>query len=505
MNIAHWLERTALRHPDQIAIFVGAAPWLTYAELVKRVQALAGHLSDQGVKSGSRVAVFSANCPQYLEILQAIHWCGAISVPINYKLHPKELAYIVDDAGVNFLFISQALAEQIHDVQICSCERLVIGSQAYEQGLLHSPLPIQHRQPTDIASLFYTSGTTGRPKGVMQTHRNLMTMTACYLLQVDDTQVDDAMVYAAPMSHGAGLYHYAHILRAAHHVVPESGGFDPQELVNLAQSVKKLCLFAAPTMVKRLVSHIQATGAEVDGFKTIIYGGGPMYLEDIREAIDCMGPRFVQIYGQGESPMTITVLTKKHLAERHNPDYQKHLASVGVAQPLVEVRVVDELGNVLPTEQVGEVQVRGDTVMAGYWNNPAATQSAIHDGWLSTGDTGYLDGNGFLTLKDRTKDLIISGGSNIYPREIEEVLLAFPGVREVAVAGQNDPEWGEIPVAFVVMEKDWTATQEQLDAWCLDNLARFKRPKTYIFLDDLPKNSYGKILKTILRESFQHS
>jgi long-chain acyl-CoA synthetase len=212
-----------------------------------------------------------------------------------------------------------------------------------------------------------------------------------------------------------------------------------------------------------------------------------------------MGPRFVQIYGQGESPMTITALSRAHLQERAHPRWAERIASVGVAQALVEVRVVDEAGAVLAAGQTGEVVVRGETVMAGYWHNPEASAKALRDGWLWTGDIGAMDADGFLTL-DRSMIAIISGGSNIYPREVEEVLLRHPGVREVSVIGQPDPEWGEIVVAFVVGTGGQGPGAEALDALCLQHIARFKRPKRYVFVDSLPKNNYGKVLKTALRE-----
>ncbi|MDH5541151.1 MAG: AMP-binding protein, partial [Rhizobacter sp.] len=359
------------------------------------------------------------------------------------------------------------------------------------------PVAAEHRGPDDLAWLFYTSGTTGRPKGVMLTHRNLYAMTACYFIDVDDVGAGDAIVYAAPMSHGAGIYNFAFVARAARHVVPASSGFDPAELVALSNSVGRLCLFAAPTMVKRLVEHVAATGAAAAGFKTIVYGGGPMYVQDIRQALTMMGPRFVQIYGQGESPMTITALSRGQLDDAAHPRWAERIASVGVAMSLVEVRVVDAGGATLAVGDTGEVTVRGDTVMAGYWRNPEASAQALRDGWLWTGDLGAMDADGFLTLKDRSKDVIISGGANIYPREVEEVLLRHPGVREVSVVGRPDAEWGEVVVAFVAGD-DLDAGA--LDMLCLAHIARFKRPRHYRFVAALPKNNYGKVLKTRLRE-----
>jgi long-chain acyl-CoA synthetase len=302
------------------------------------------------------------------------------------------------------------------------------------------------------------------------------------------------------MSHGAGLYNFPHVLMAARHVVPLSRGFDPAELLELASRHRRVSMFAAPTMVKRLVEQVAATQADPSGFKTIVYGGGPMYVEDIRRALAVMGKRFVQIYGQGESPMTITALARSHLSDSGHPRHAQRLASVGIAQSMVEVRVADATGNPLPCDEVGEVLVRSDTVMPAYWNNPGASAAAIHDGWLLTGDMGSLDSDGFLTLRDRSKDVIISGGSNIYPREVEEVLLQDPSVQEVSVVGRPHPEWGEVVVAFVVLRAGAAVAASALDALCLEHIARFKRPKEYRFLSALPKNNYGKILKTELRQ-----
>ncbi len=504
MNIAQLLRRTAEVTPDRPALYEGAQLLLDYRALAQRTASLAAYLKEEcSVAPGDRVAIFSANCVEYLEALNAILWAGAIAVPVNYKLHVKELDYVLRDSGACVLLVSPALAADAATVTGADIRVITFASAAYAAAVQHTPMAMQQRQPDDVASLFYTSGTTGRPKGVMQTHRNLLAMTACYFTDVDDVAPLDAIVYAAPMSHGAGLYNYAFTLRGARHVVPASGGFEPAELMALARDVGKLCFFAAPTMVKRLVDHVKAVKADVSGFKTIVYGGGPMYVEDIKQALDVMGPRFVQIYGQGESPMTITALSRAQLADAAHPEWAQRIASVGVAQALVEVRVMDDDGLPLTEGEVGEIVVRGDTVMPGYWQKPEATADTLKNGWLYTGDTGCMDAHGFLTLKDRSKDLIITGGSNVYPREIEEVLLTHPAVSEVAVVGQVDAEWGEVPVAFVVLTNGSQPCDKELDTCCLQAIARFKRPKHYRYVDALPKNSYGKVLKTELRAQLQ--
>jgi acyl-CoA synthetase (AMP-forming)/AMP-acid ligase II len=283
------------------------------------------------------------------------------------------------------------------------------------------------------------------------------------------------------------------------HIILESGRFDPGEILDLTARRDGISFFAAPTMVRRLTLAAEGAGVSAPGLKTIIYGGGPMYVADCKAALRVFGPRLVQIYGQGESPMAITFLPKAMHADTGHPRYEERLASVGFAQSVVEVRTVDGDGRDVEAGTIGEIIARGDTVMSGYWRNPEATSSALKDGWLWTGDMGAFDADRFLTLKDRSKDVIVSGGSNIYPREVEEVLLRHGGVAEVSVIGRPHPEWGEEVVAIVVPARGCVLGREELDRLCGAWIARFKHPKQYFLADDLPKNSYGKIVKTELR------
>jgi long-chain acyl-CoA synthetase len=276
-------------------------------------------------------------------------------------------------------------------------------------------------------------------------------------------------------------------------VVPESGAFGPDEIFRLFRAWPRTSMFAAPTMVKRLIGHSE--DCDPSKLRTIVWGGAPMYVEDTIRALDRFGPRLAQVYGQGESPMTITTLSRGEIAARDHPRWRERLATAGRPFACVDVMIADAEDRPAPLGEVGEILCRGDSVMSGYWRNPDATAAALRGGWLHTGDLGAFDADGYLLLKDRSKDLIISGGSNIYPREVEEVLLKHPSVRETAVIGRPDREWGEVVVAFVVGDVD----PSTLDALCLAHIARFKRPKDYIFVDALPKNNYGKILKTELR------
>lgn len=505
MNPAVWLKRAARQWPDRPALFRGAEQVLDYDGLCRRVGSLAAGLIEAGIAPGDRVALFLANRTDYLVAMQAVWWMGAAVVPVNAKLHEKEAAYILDHSGAKLCFTDAGHAGDL--AALAPATRVVdMDSAAFDAMLSGQPAPPLH--PTgrdDLVWLFYTSGTTGRPKGVMMTPANIQAMVMSYFADVDAATGADAKVYAAPMSHGAGLYQFIYMVCGGRHVVPASGGFDAAEIFELAAKLDRLSFFAAPTMVRRLIATAQASGYMGEGIATIVYGGGPMYLADIRDAMDQFGPRFVQIYGQGESPMTITALTRAAHIEALEAGpvdevHSKRLASVGVAQAGCEVAVLGSDDKPLPKGEIGEVAVRGPSVMKGYWRDPNATEATIRDGWLHTGDVGALDDFGFLTLHDRSKDVIISGGTNIYPREVEEALLTHPAVAQVSVIGRPDPEWGEVVVAFVVREAGADVDEAALDRHCLNSIARFKRPKAYVWLDDLPKNAYGKVLKTELRK-----
>lgn len=497
MNLALYLQRAAAVSGARPAIAVGDRVHASYGEFARRTAERAGLLArSHGVAPGTRVGIFAHNCAEYLEALYAVWHAGAVAVPINAKLHEREAAYILQHSGAVLCLADAEHRDAL--AQLPAEERGATRLLAFEEEWAGGePLPLVARAPDDLAWLFYTSGTTGRPKGVMLSHRNLQLATLCYLAQVNPTTADDALLHAAPLSHGSGIYNFGAVWQGAVQVIPREPHFDPAAVFQLIAAWRGTSFFAAPTMVKRLVAYAREHRPPLDNLNTIIYGGGPMYLADIEEALAVMGPRFAQIYGQGESPMTITVLPKQVLADRAHPRYRERLASVGYAQPVVELAIRSAEGRELPPGEIGEVCVRGDVVMAGYWNNPQATAETLRDGWLHTGDVGVLDEDGFLTLKDRSKDLIISGGTNIYPREVEEALLTCPGVREVSVVGVPDVEWGESVLAYVVAEPG--VTPEQLDAHCLERIARFKRPKHYRFVAELPKNNYGKVLKTELR------
>jgi long-chain acyl-CoA synthetase len=478
MNLVHLLLRSARWLPERPALALGRVPVLTYARLAERVQGLSwGLLNKLKLKANDRVAIAMKNCPEYYELLFACWHAGLTAVPMNAKLHPKEFAYILENSGAKTCFVSADL------------QAAIPGGNSVDEIRGEGHAPPAEVKPDDPAWLFYTSGTTGVPKGAVLTHRNMLFQAQAYFADIDKLGPQDSIMHPAPLSHGSGLYGLPHFAVGALNVIPESGHFEPEEIFALLEHWPKLSFFAAPTMVVRLLASRAARSPR--NLKTLIYGGAPMYVADSLRAIELFGPRLYNLYGQGEAPMTITGLPQSEHANR------SHLETAGIARTGVEVRIVNEEDQELPCGETGEIVTRSDAVMAGYWKNAEATAKTLRGGWLHTGDVGSLDAQGFLTIRDRSKDLIISGGANIYPREIEEVLLRHPAVAECSVVGRPHPEWGEEVVAFVVKRAE--VSPDDLDSLCLENIARFKRPREYRFVDALPKNNYGKVLKTELR------
>jgi acyl-CoA synthetase (AMP-forming)/AMP-acid ligase II len=313
-----------------------------------------------------------------------------------------------------------------------------------------------------------------------------------HLADLESVDAEHSLLHGAPLSHGSGLYMLPYIARGARHVIPASGAFDPPEFFELCGQHPACSTFLAPTMVQRFRLEAERRGGYAPAnLRSIFYGGGPMDVDELKHSLAVFGQVFIQVYGQGESPMTITAVPRSE----HLSADDRVLGSVGWARTGVEVKVVDADDRAVAPGTIGEIICRGDVVMQGYWQNPDATASTLRGGWLHTGDVGVMDASGMLTLQGRSKEVIISGGTNIYPREVEEALTAHPDVLECAVIGEPDPEWGENVVAFIVRRTGTTVSSADLDRHCLDQIARFKRPKSYVFVEALPKNNYGKVVK----------
>ncbi len=512
MNIGTLLTKTAKTFPEKLAIVHGSKK-LTYAEFNAGANRLANALSHLGMNQGDNVALLQHNYPEMLESMFACFKAGYGAVPINWRLHPKEVSFIIDHSQAKAVILSPEFNEAILHIreEIPGARHLITLSGPQGELLDYQDLVSRASdqfsdsqvQPDDLAWLFYTSGTTGLPKGAMLTHRNLLAMTMNFYADIrPGFGPDDAILHAAPLSHGSGLYALPNVGKGATNIILPSKSFDPELIVKTIEDDRVTNMFAAPTMIKLMVDSPAVDRYDHTSMKALNYGGAPMLVEDLKEAMAKLGPCLVQLYGQAESPMTITYLPHRDHVLEGSPEQKKRLGSAGFARTDVEVRIFDGDDKELPSGKNGEIVTRSDLVMKGYWRNPEATAETLRNGWLHTGDMGYMDEKGYLFIMDRSKDMIISGGENIYPREIEEVIIRHPAIREVAVIGVPDPKWGEAVKAVVSLVAGRSVTADELIAFCKDHVASYKKPQSIDFINDLPKNNYGKILKRELRAQY---
>jgi len=510
MNTFAFLHKAAMLRPDQPALVHGAES-ISYGEFRRRALAIGGNLLALGLRPGDRVAFCLANSPRILETIYGCFAAGLVVVPINARLHPREMAYIVDNSGARVLIhgpeyqagIALHLAEFSGlDHRVCTGEAadtLPYGRLLNAAAALREAVDVA---VTDPCWLFYTSGTTGKPKGATWTHRTIRVVIMNYLADVHNIQPGEVVAHAAPMSHGSGIVALPAVARAATNLVFESKSFEPKALFALIESQRVSHIaFLAPTQIIKMLEEFEPGRYDLSSLKAICYGGAPIYVEHLRNAIKAFGPVFAQIYGQGEAPITISGLNAAEHA-RLLAANDARIGSAGTIRTDVEVRCVDAEDRPLPPGREGEIVVRGDIVMRGYWNNPQATDEALRGGWLHTGDIGMLDANGYLFLLDRAKDLIISGGNNVYPREVEEVIVQHPAVATVVVFGIPHPYWGEAVHALVVAEPGIPVSDRDIIEHCGSHLAGYKKPKSVEFVDALPVSGYGKVMRREIREKY---
>ncbi len=505
MHVPHLLFRSARRRPDS-PLWLLEGGEISYGEGARRVARLAHALLDL-VGRGGRVAILSTNRFEGLETWLACGTAGIVPVPLNPRLHPDEYAFIVEDSGSRAFFYDteyEPVVETLRDRCLEVDHWITFGPEyeALQEARLDEP-PDVAIEPEEVAWLFYTSGTTGKPKGAMETHRNLLTMTQQFLLGVvPDAEAGDVMFHAAPISHGTCSCMLPHLAVGAANAFPLTRAFDAAAILDGFERYGVTSTFLAPTMIHMLLQSGEHRGRDLSRLKSVIYGGGPMHVELLREALAELGPVLVQVYGQGEAPMTIASLPKEEHVTEDDPLRLRRLASAGRELPAVRIAIFDDDDRPCAPCESGEIVVRSDLVMPGYWNRPAANAETLRGGWLHTGDVGYLDGDGYLYVTDRKKDLIISGGSNIYPREVEEVLVTHGAVSEAAVVGGPDEKWGESVIAHVVLRPGLSATEAELIEHCRSHLASYKKPARVEFVDTLPKSAAGKVLKRELREQY---
>jgi len=503
------LTNTARRVPDHPAVTWGERT-ITYAEFDRRTDALARGLAGLGATPGTRVAVLMRNRPELLEVMYACFKGGVGLVPLNARFTGEEVRYHVEDSGAVAVCTDPEGIDVVRAAAFDTATVVVAGDAppagthgheaviAAGAGDASAVVPVERDH---LAWLFYTSGTTGRPKGAMLSHANLAFVVASWLADLTPMTEADVTLHAAPLTHGAGFHALAATARGAHQVIPTDASFDPLAILRLMRDARVTNTWLVPTQIVMLTDAVAAgASADLPDLRHIVYGGAPFAPSELERALDVFGPVLVQLFGQGETPMTATVLPAADHAAARAGDRPERLRSAGYARPGMDVRILDEHDVEVPVGEIGEVCVRGPAVMLGYWQRPEETAAALRNGWLHTGDLGRVDEHGYVYLLDRAKDLIISGGSNVYAVEVEAVLAAHPAVRDVAVVGVPDRKWGEVVTAVVVSPTAGDALRDELEALCAGSLAGYKRPRGYVFVDELPRNAYGKVLKRALRD-----
>lgn len=512
MNVGRLISLAAERNPSGTA-FVWGEETFSYGESAGRIDALAAALRSLGLRRGDRVAVFMLNCPQLLEIYFAVWQAGGCVVPLNARFLSEEVVYHVNDCQARVLFFGEEFREAVAEVRdkSDSVEEYVCLANPAEGQRDYEAMIYEHanalRQMAEVSGddpawLFYTSGTTGRPKGAVLTHDNLSFVAVGWCADLMHLEPEDVGLHAAPLTHGAGLYALALTAKAASQVILAVAGFSTEAFCNEVERHRVTNTWLVPTQIKRLISSPDLEQYDLSSLRYVVYGGSPMYVRDIKKALRKIGQVFVQLYGQGETPMTATYLRREdHLAEGPE-ELVRRLASCGYTRTGMEVKIFDDEDRELPRGEMGEICVRGPSVFKEYWERPEETADTLRGGWLHTGDLGNMDEHGYIYLLDRKKDMIISGGTNVYPREVEEVMLLHPAVQEVSVFGVPDEYWGETTKAVVVLEPGAKADAEELTDFCAQRMAGYKKPKSVDFVDKLPKSAYGKVLKRELRAQY---
>jgi acyl-CoA synthetase (AMP-forming)/AMP-acid ligase II len=507
MDIASLVSRAGARFGDRVAL-EGPEGTRTFAELASRVRRLARGLRALGLDDGDRVLDLQTNSVTYLETDLAIRSAGLVRVALNARLHPRDWLRIADDCAAAALVYDARFADDTAELRarLGTGRVVVVGGDAPGRpyGLLvddTADAPLPRLPDTALCGLHYSSGTTGAPKGAQRTHRNWMAsvVNMSYDVLGGRPGAGDAYVHAGPVTHTSGLFVLPFLVAGARQLVLPS--WDPEAFLDAVQHRGATHTALVPTMVARLLAQPDISPERLRGLRMLGYAGAPMAPEQMRAAYERLTPHLVQYYGLVEAIPPVTVLDADDHA-RGLGDEPALLSSAGRPALGVELAVVDEHGDALPAGEVGEVVTRGDHVMQGYWDSGARTDlgKAVRDGWLHTGDLGRLDDAGRLFLVDRKGDMIISGGYNIYPREVEDVIASVPGVHEVAVVGVEDPEWGQRVTALYTVHADASVTDHDVRTRCAAELASYKKPKDVRRVDSFPLNSTGKIAKKVLRE-----
>jgi long-chain acyl-CoA synthetase len=496
----------ARSRPDRVAIhFEGRR--ITFGELDRRTNQVANALFAEGVGSQARIAILSKNAPAFFELWFGAAKADVVLVPVNFRLAPAEVAFVVEDAGAEILFVGADFYPVVEKAaaELKSVRRIIALDGAHEswpgysdwlaaQPATDRALPIAAEH---CAIQMYTSGTTGHPKGAQLSHAGLLALTRVALGSFGGWHENDVNLVCMPLFHiGGSGWALIGFHRGIDSVLMRDP--DPAAILRLIQEYRVTKAFMVPALLLFLLQNPQCRTTDFSSLELIVYGASPAPVDLVRNAINVFGCGLAQVYGLTETTGAITYLPP----EDHDEKAPERLKSCGKPMAGIEIRVVDALGKDVATGDVGEIVTRSAQNMLGYWNQPEATRRSIRDGWFYTGDAGYLDADGFIYIHDRVKDMIISGGENIYPAEVESALFGHPAVADVAVIGIPDDKWGEAVKALVVKRPGAEVTGDELIGFARERIAHYKAPRSIDFVDALPRTPTGKILKRELRKPF---
>ena len=518
MLLADTLKKAYQLFPRKEAIVCGGRRW-TYGEFYGRIRRFAHFLKEAGIEKGDRVAILHPNCHCFLEVYYAIALRGAAAVPLNFRLSAGEIALILNDAGARVLIADPRFRETVEKIRadLPTVEKIVwTGDETgelpegdrdvrYEELVAGAALPVDDVAITEeaITQIYYTSGTTGRPKGVMLTHKNITVHALGTIAELHLTD-RDVWLHAAPLFHLADAWATWAVtwVGGTHVLVSE---FDPPAVLAAIEREKITLTNLIPTMLNMLVNHPGVKDYDYRRLRVLLSGGAPIAPEVVRRIVETFGCDYIQTYGMTEtSPYLTLSILKRHLLEKSPEEQLRIKSKTGREFIAVELKVVAADGREVARDEreVGEIIVRGDTVTPGYWQLPEETARAIRNGWLYTGDMAVMDEEGYVTIVDRRKDMIVTGGENVYSTEVENTLYLHPAVLECAVVGVPDEKWGEAVQGIVVLKPAREATAEELIRFCKDRIARYKAPKSIDFVSVLPKTGSGKIEKKKLRDAY---
>lgn len=509
MNLSGFLAQTARRLPEETGFVWGEKSW-SWSALQRRVDAMAAALhSEFGVVKGDRILIQSQNCNQMFESMFACFQLGAVWVPANFRQTPDEVAYLAKASGAKGMICGHLFPEHAaasRDMNPGLAFIIAIGKADFGDdyddivarfdGRNVATAAVDHDDP---CWFFFTSGTTGRPKAAVLTHGQMAFVITNHLCDLmPGTTEKDASLVVAPLSHGAGIHQLTQVARGSKTILLPTEKFDVAEAWRLVETWRVTNMFTVPTILKMLTEHPSVHERDHSSLRYVIYAGAPMYRSDQIHALKTLGPVLVQYFGLGEVTGNITVLPPAYHTTQDGPDAR--IGTCGFARTGMQVAVQDDTGQEVKPGETGEICVIGPAVFAGYYDNPDANAKAFRDGWFRTGDLGHMDEAGFVYITGRASDMYISGGSNVYPREIEEKILTHPDISEAAVLGIPDPVWGEVGLAVCVARSGSAPDGEAVMAWLNGKMARYKLPKRFIFWPDMPKSAYGKIAKKLIRE-----